>query len=300
MAKSFVDAGGSVSGAVMDCSGESVSVHHMLSDTIDGIHKMQGSKYVQSDAWKSYNDIVSSLKNGKKVLFCGTPCQVDAVKSVTGNPPELITIDLICHGVPNAQMLDDYFKILSRRFGDKVTEFLFRDKTCKKQFCAKVTVEKDKFYFIPSYYMSYYKYFLEGSIYRDNCYSCPYANSYRVADITIGDFWGLEDCHLDDINNGVIDPERSWSSVLVNTEKGKDFFATYGKDITAVDSKLEWVSKTNKQLKAPSKKPENRENLLALYEKGGYSLVEKEFVKVSGGKLRYYKRLICEIYKNKV
>lgn len=302
LAESFVSDGGSVSGAVMDFSKEGVGVHHILSDSEDGIHKMQGSKYVQSDAWKCYKDIVKALKDGKKVLFCGTPCQVDAVKSVTGNPPELITIDLICHGVPPVKMLNDYFKILSKRLGGKVSGFLFRDKKCEKPYCAKFTVKngcKSEDFFVPSYFLSFYKYFLDCSICRENCYTCPYANTKRVGDITIGDFWGLEKFHMDDIKNGTIDPKRSWSCVLGNTEKGKAFFDTYGRNITTIESKLEWVAETNNQLKAPNKKSDKRDNVLNLYKKGGYKLVEKDFIKSSGGKLRYYKRLICEIRRNR-
>lgn len=95
-------------------------------------------------------------------------------------------------------MLQDYLKVMGKTLGGHITGFQFRDKTCHKEWTSKITIKKgkkEKNYFIPSRFVSFYKYFLESVIYRENCYTCPYANLKRVADLTIGDFWGIEQYH---------------------------------------------------------------------------------------------------------
>lgn len=203
LAYEIIALGGYVAGAVLEFNqNQKITVHHILSNNKGNIELMQGSKYVQSDAWRCYKEVIQIVKSGKQVLFCGTPCQVDAIKQITGNPDNLITIDLICHGVPPARMLQDYLKVMGKTLGGHITGFQFRDKTCHKEWTSKITIKKgkkEKNYFIPSRFVSFYKYFLESVIYRENCYTCPYANLKRVADLTIGDFWGIEQYHKDDL-----------------------------------------------------------------------------------------------------
>ena len=143
MAMRWIDGGGAVAGAIMEVTAD-VQVYHILASGAADIRRMQGSKYVHSDAWRCYGDVAAALKAGKQVLFSGTPCQVAAVKALTGDPDNLTTIDLICHGVPPLKMLNEYVRVLERRFVGKVTDFVFRDKQVPKAFCTRVDVRRGK------------------------------------------------------------------------------------------------------------------------------------------------------------
>ena len=293
LAMSWIKAGGLVAGAVMDCSPQ-VQVYHVLSGKKEDIQRMQGSKYVQSEAWRCYRDVLDALAQGRQVLFTGTPCQVAAIKRLTGNPEHLTTIDLICHGVPPLAMLDEYIRLLEKRFRGKIERFSFRDKSVSKRFCARIDIRKMKRtskLFVRSHELSFYRYFLKGIQYRDNCYTCPYARLERVSDLTIGDYWGVEKQHASDFAQGRMSPRSDWSCILVNTSKGTALLQGYGEMIERHPSQAEWVAAENHQLCHPTVKPAERDRVLGLYEQGGYAAVEKEFIRSMGGELRYRLRL---------
>lgn len=301
LAQSCVRKGGLAAGAVMDCHDNYADVYHLLSRKEPDICRMQGSKYVQSEAWRSYSYVVQAIKAGKTVLFSGTPCQVAAVKALTGNPDNLLTVDVICHGVPPRQMLNDYLKVLSRRFCGEVTGFCFRDKSCDKQFTAKILLRKSGRtgqIHLRSNYLSFYKYFLTGGIYRESCYSCPYAGSTRVSDITIGDYWGIEQFHGEEIRSGNMPDRKDWSCILVNTEKGARFLEANGEEIFLYPTRLEWVAEKNQQLRAPAIPDKNRDRILKLYAESGYPALEADFVKQHGGRLRFFWRMLRNLLEN--
>lgn len=293
LAKACLEKGGLVAGAVMAIENGNVQVYHTLSENPEDIAKMQGSKYVHSQAWHCYQPIKDSLKNGKTVLFSGTPCQVAAVKKMTGNPENLITVDLICHGVPPIRWLEDFIGLTGRQLGGTITEFCFRDKAAPKPFTARMCVQKGKkkrIVRLRSSQLSYYQYFLESASYRENCYSCPYAVNQRVSDLTIGDYWGIEKIHGEDMQSGRMPQRRDWSCVIVNSEKGRRYLESHGKYLALWATEISSVAATNCQISAPSKKHPNREKLLAAYQKGGYRAVERMFVKTNGGCLRFWHR----------
>lgn len=301
LAKSWIQAGGMVAGAVMDCGG-GVKVYHVLSDKPEDVRRMQGSKYVQSDAWRCYVDVQAALKDGKRVLFSGTPCQTAAIRALTGDPEHLITVELICHGVPPQTMLDEYVRILSKRFGGKLMDFTFREKRVPKSFCARMDIQKGKrvrSLYLRSHELSFYKHFLEGTIYRENCYSCPYAKQERGSDLTIGDYWGVEKYHQDDFASGAMEKRSDWSCILVGSAKGEALLKQHGGTMTVHPSRLEWAMAENHQLRHPMQKPASRSEVLHLYQTGGYSAVENSFIHKHGGRLRYFLRVMKQLRRNR-
>lgn len=293
--------GYAIAGAVMQWEDNQAAVYHCLSENVGDISRMQGSKYVQSDAWRCYDQLVEHVKKGKPALFSGTPCQVEAVRKLTGDPENLVTMDLICHGVPALKMLNDYAGILKKRFGGKVHGLNFRDKTCKKSFCARIDMDGigQRSLFVRSHHFSYYQYFLEGSIYRENCYNCPHACMERVSDITIGDYWGIEQFHEKNFEDGSMPRRNDWSCVLVNTEKGARFLQKYGTALYLFPTQSAWVAGNNRQLQAPVSKPKSREIILDRYRNGGYAAVERAFIVENGGYPRFYWRMGKSMYQNK-
>ena len=302
LATQCVQQGGLVAGAVMDADGENIQVYHCLTDQLEGIGPMQGSKYVQSDAWKCYKELIKAVRQGKQVLFTGTPCQVSAVKRITGDPDNLITMDLVCHGVPSLQMLNDYVKILNRRFCGKTKQIAFRDKTTGKSYTARIDMvcgKSSKSVYLRAHSLSYYKFFLEGKVQRDSCYACPYACLGRISDITVGDYWGVEKHLSGEVIERNTKKKTHWSCLMVNTPKGKAFLERYGQMLYRSPSKATHIAEANQQLNAPSKRPMDRENLLNLYREKGYNGIEKSFLCESGGKARYFWRTLKEMYRNK-
>lgn len=300
LALSWIQQGGLVAGAVMDCA-EQVKVYHVLSGEAEDVRRMQGSKYVQSDAWRCYGEAAAALKAGRQVLFSGTPCQVAAVRQLTGDPQNLTTIDLICHGVPPVKLLDEYVALLGKRFRGKIVGFTFRDKSVGRNFCARLDVQRGKrrrSYYLRSSILSFYRHFLNGALYRENCYSCPYARMERVADLTIGDYWGVETQHAEEIQSGRMPVRDDWSCVLVNTDKGQRLLDSHGGALALYPSTPEGVAKENHQLRHPSVKPDSRDKLLEDLEKGGYAAIEDAFVQSCGGNLRYHVRMLKQLREN--
>lgn len=295
IAKDFISDGGWVCGAVMDFKYGKGECYHLVSNHLKDIERMQGSKYVQSSILFAFKKIQNLLKQGEKVLFCGTPCQVDVLRRLTNDSKNLYTIDIICHGVPSLMMFNDFLNN-NIFFKQQLIDFIFRDKSSKILFCARKTIQiKRKIIHItrPAYLLSYYHYFLKSTIYRENCYSCPYATKERISDLTIGDYWGIKKVFEKEVEMGIIDIRKTWSCVILNTYRGKQLLEQYGGDLILHKSSFENIAFGNAQLNHPSVKSTDRKKILELYSENGYSAVEKDFrqtmgIKYYGLLLRYY------------
>ena len=299
LAKEFLKKDNYICGAVMHYTGGILHVNHIVTNNIYDLPELQGSKYVQSDAWQSFRDIQKIISEGKYVLFCGTPCQVDAIRKLTGDSEYLYTIDLICHGVPSSKMLQDFFGNFSQNLKISIKKFAFRDKECKRSWCSRVQTKHGYKIYIHSRYLSYYQMFLEGTIYRKNCYNCPYANMNRVGDITIGDYWGIENCHKNEIEDGIIDLNKIWSCIIVNSEKGKKMLREFGSNLHLIPSRAKYIAKYNKQLNVPSIEPAERASVLQLYASFGYKAVEKYYRRKNGGEIHFSWNMFKDIILNK-
>jgi len=286
LAKEIIAQGGMVAGCTLEhiCDG-GFEVKHIIIHSTSDLYKLQGSKYVQSSIGETYVKVKECLNRGIKVLFSGTPCQVDGLKSFLGNTdyPNLLTVDIICHGVPNAQMFDDYIKTQERKLKSKITDFYFRDKLYGWGLTGSVSYtdsqdEKHRASF-PARKSSFYKLFLSCEIFRDCCYHCPYASLERPADLTLGDFWGIEKWLPESIkeNGGPFKVEKGISCMLVNTAKGVEWAKVLTSQMRAISTDYHLVTKENHQLSNPSDLGKNRDKVLELYRKHGYGAVEKWF-----------------------
>ncbi len=132
---------------------------------------------------------------------------------------------------------------------------------------------------LPNYLSSYYKYFLDGLTYKESCYSCKYATSDRVGDITIGDYWGIEEEHSDYLteNGGMFDNKKGISCLIINNEIGQILVNNYGDSLLLKESNYQNVSKHNGQLNHPSKITEKRQQIMKYYQEFGYEELEKKF-----------------------
>lgn len=197
------------------------TVHHIGITTEADLYKLQGSKYLQSDTEYTYQEVKRDLKNGKKVLYSGCPCQIAGLYAFLdgSNLDDLFTMEVICHGVPSANSFSKYLKDEVTENIENITAISFRD---KKNFGwgsgVRVLSEDKVIYQKKDREDSWYKGFLPCMIMRRSCEHCLFSRLPRQADISLGDFWGIEKF------------DRSWNDgkgtevVLVNNRKGEIFF----------------------------------------------------------------------------
>lgn len=297
LAMHFINNCGTVYGCALIKEDNNLVPKHIRIDSIDKISILQGSKYVMSDLNGVFKNISDDLKEGKEVLFCGTPCQVASIKKYLlikkANIEKLLTIDLICHGVPSYQFFQDYINFLNKKINGKIYNIKFRDKCDSWDLKGKIEYYdkrgKNKIKSLYNNTSSYYRLFLDGLIYRENCYNCKYAIKDRIGDITLGDFWGIEIEYPELLkkNNGKIDEKKGVSCVLINTNKGRKYFDLIKENSVCEKVSLEKIIKHNKQLNSPTKcNVKYRNKIFEAYNKSGYEGVEKLYIKTSG--IKYY------------
>lgn len=243
---------GYVCGAALD---ENLQLKHIVTNSMNDVERMQGSKYIQSDICACYRTIKSYILQHKKVLFCGTPCQVAGVKRFVGDADSLLTMDLVCHGTPSAAVFSEYMH--TRYPEDRYIKFSFRQKNkhIKSLFAYQYFAirEKDKTMkgkCIRSDRDLFYYAFLKGYNYRESCYLCQYAQSSRCGDITIGDCANYRAYDLP-IN-------RELSTLCINTETGEKLWRAISKRFCYEEANYEMESRLNMQLHSPAKRPSQR------------------------------------------
>lgn len=291
LAQAWIANDGVVYGCAMICGDDGLFPRHIRVDTQDGLRALQGSKYVQSDTGETYAEVKTDLKQGKSVLYSGTPCQIAGLYGFLGGEHEnLVTIDLICHGVPGQGFFRSYIAALERKVHGKVNGFLFREKKNGWGLNGRIDYldAKGKACSMPVYNKtsSYYNLFLEAQVYRESCYRCPYACLSRVADLTLGDYWGIEKEHPEYLSDhgGTLRKESGISCVLVNTAIGEAMLSRFGDGLELLPSEPERVARQNSQLRQPSVEGKNREEVLRIYRQQGYDGIEKWFRKWLGPK----------------
>lgn len=289
--------GGVVFGAAMEYDDGKLWTHHIKIDNISDLHKIQGSKYMQSDIGNCYIEAKKELNSGKLVLFSGTPCQIAGLNGFLGKSYDnLITADIICHGVGSVKMFQDYIKLLEKKHNAQINSFVFRDKSVGWGLDGKYTyVKKGNTYRKHLYYKlsSYYSLYIKGAFYRDNCYKCKYACPNRPADFTLGDFWGVEKSQPEvlTINGGSINEEMGISCMVINTRKGINVLEKYKDSFILESSTFEKISAHNACLVKPTEPNDIRQKVLELYKEKGFSGIDEYYWKTVGKKKYYFKFL---------
>ena len=265
--------GGIVYGAAML---DDMQVKHIRTTGKDDFEGLRSSKYLQSDTGTTYQMVEQDLKQGKFVLYSGTPCQIDGLKNFLGKDYEtLYTVDIVCHGVGSQAYFDKYMDFARERYG-KIKALRFRSKEYAGWSCVGVVVvdSSDCLKKIPyrDFDNYYYSYFLSGDIYRKSCYSCKYANTNRVGDFTLGDYWGVEALNLP------LQTENGCSLLLVNNQHAMQLLDEI-ESLDRVETTVEQAAHCNKQLNAPSKLMDSRQNRIGEYESMSGQQIQKEYLK---------------------
>ena len=215
IAQNLIDVGGIVFGAAFN---EKFEVEHKSVENHLGLGQLRGSKYLQSRINDSYWQVKDQLISGRKVLFTGTPCQVAGLKSYLGKPfDNLITMDLICHGVPSPSVWRKYVKYREQVAGSTAQRIAFRRKNEGwKRYSVSFIFNNDTEYRQTLQNDLYMRAFLKDLCLRPSCYDCGFKTLHRQSDITLADFWGVENVVPE------MDDDLGTSLIWINSEKGKE------------------------------------------------------------------------------
>ena len=261
IAKNFLDNGGYVCGCVFQ---DNLKAEHILSNSIDDLIRMQGSKYVKSNTEKVLPDIAEKLKAGNKILFCGTPCQVAAIeKRFEKYREQLYLVGLFCHSVPSQKAFDVYVEWLENQNNKKIKDIIFRSKNhpCKEHEVI-FTDNTHKFYYKnQSMYMRcFWKHIVLNTCAEPNC---QYKNNF-CGDLMIGDAWGYQG-NLTSNYNGRI------SNIICLSQKGVNLI--HFEDLVLEKYDIDNIYKFQPYLQHGIKKNEIRDKVMSEINSSNYQRV---------------------------
>ncbi|SEA02188.1 Coenzyme F420-reducing hydrogenase, beta subunit [Pseudobutyrivibrio sp. ACV-2] len=279
-----------VAGAVW---GDDLRVYHRIVP-FDERESLKKSKYVQSNCEGIYKEVRRRLSEGGHVLFTGTPCQVAALRNFLKKEYDnLFLVDLVCHGVPGEDIFRKYIEELNKKRGSQVIKVDLRHKVKdlygeihSKNICiefsnGKTIVESGK-------RNPYLHGFTAGLFYKDSCYDCKFANKDRYGDITVGDYWRIQELNPEYVDYSGV------SCVLVNTSKGRQLFNKLEK-CEQFETSVDALYKRNSQLLSPAKMNPKREYFISKYKTESFDKLVDSCVK----KEKMYKLILSALLPGK-
>ena len=215
LAERVLSNNGVVFGAMFD---ENFNVVHNYIDSADELKKLRGSKYVKSKTGNSFKKAKEFLDMGKNVYFSGTPCQIAGLKAfLKKDYDNLITQDVICHGSPDPKVWRKYIDYIQSECGVSAEDVFFRHKsTGWKDYSITIDLADGDRLTQKASENRYMKGFLKNIYLCDSCYNCRFKGDNYFSDITLGDFWGIEN-----VLPGFSD-DKGVSLVLIRSAKGKN------------------------------------------------------------------------------
>ena len=276
LAEEILNENGVVYGATFDSN---FKVRHVKIDKRENLYKLRSSKYIQSRIEETYKECAQFLNQDKKVLFTGTPCQINALKSYLKKEyKNLYTQDIICHGVPSDKVWYQYMEYRKKvdckqKNNEIIKNINFRSKSkgwnsySVKFKYANNVYEKNH---LEDLYMQT---FLSEICLRKSCYHCNFKGKNRASDITLADFWGINK-----INKSIND-NKGISLMLINSEKGNEIFNKIKENCEYIKVDFNQAISFNISYSKSSEINKNRDEYFSKLEKNGFLKNYKEFVK---------------------
>lgn len=277
--------GGYVSGAIYN---DDFSVRNYISNNPDDLVKIRSSKYLQSKAEGVYAEIRTLLRKGEKVLACGTPCQMAALRSFLRKDYEnLIIVDFICRGVNSPKVYRKYLDSLERKHGGKVVYVKAKNKELGwRNLTRKVVFDNGATYYGVSMDDDFRRGYHTNVYCRPSCYTCQYKGFPRIADITIADYWGIEKVDLN------LDNNIGTSMILLNSKKGEKYFELVKEDLEYKETKFESILAGNGALTSPLSTPKiNRTEFFEDLDKGTFEDVTAKYFPLTPQKVGITRRI---------
>ena len=253
---------------------------HIVSNSWEDIVKMQDSKYVQSNMRFCYAQVVELLKKGQWVLFTGTSCQVAGLKSLLRQKKiaedTLLTLDFFCHGVPSPKIWTDYLRFYEKQKGMKPQGYRFRSKEYGWGKSARGSSYLNSLYLengrrdnVSWAARMWRTIFFSNLCIRPYCHTCPYATVDKPGDLTMGDFWGVDQI-LPEFDDG-----KGCSVALVRNEKAAQILREAGLTMRSVS--VEDVIQKQANAFAPSSPNERRAEFWKDYAENGFPFVARKY-----------------------
>lgn len=257
LAESIINKNGVVFGASFN---DDFLVNHTYVDKINDLYKFRGSKYVQSSINDSYKKAKEFLDADRYVLFTGTPCQIEGLINYLGKEYEKLYLqDIICHGVPSPKVWKKYKEYKEKQFDASLNKMNFRDKSAEgwNKYHLKMQFNNENSYDIIHGNDSYMKAFLGHLSLRESCTSCKFKKENRLSDITLADFWGINNIKPE------MNDEKGTSLVIVNSEKGRALFELIKGSIKFEEVDFKEAIKYNPSMVRVSSKCDNSDKFFA-------------------------------------
>lgn len=276
---------GVIYGAVFD---KNFKVCHIRAEDINNRNRMRGSKYVQSDLVDIFSMVKEDLLAEKNVLFTGTPCQIDGLRSFLRKDynNNLICCDLICYGVPSPKVWKSYIEYLEKINKSSMVLYKFRPKNWSWYAHNVLSVFENGKEFHSSAKSNLFRdLYYSRLIMRPSCHNCKYTNLARPSDMTIADCRGIDNV-IPDFN-----AENGASLVLINTKKGAEIYEKIKENLISYEVDIEKLLQP--PLKQPSQPNLHRTDFFKTFDKSGF---EKAIFKVYG-RLYFVKAYIKKLIK---
>lgn len=289
---------GFVGGAVFN---DDFSVKQYISNDKNDLPLLRSSKYLQSNLEGFYIKVKTLLRDGEKVLVCGSPCQMAALRSfLRKDYDNLIIADYICRGINSPKVWRKYLDSFEERYGFPVVYCKAKSKEYGwRNLTQKVTLSNGKSYYETKEVSSFTKGYLQTGVYcRPSCYQCQFKGYPRMADITLADFWGIE--HV----NASMEKNLGTSLVMINSNKGKDYFERVKSRINYVEVPFKSIESGNPSLNLPLKQPiVDRRLFFEDLDKMTFLQIAEKYINTPSSSISYKRRLrqlyhFCTLFKN--
>ena len=255
---------GAVVGVAM--TGDNKGAVHRVAYNEQEVSAFRGAKYLQSDLGEIFSKIDQLLKDGKEVLFSGTPCQVAGLKAcIKENDDNLLCVDMVCHGVPSPMIWRKYCDEIEAVYKGVVSAVNFR---YKKYSWEKPHVDSNNctVIFRSKTEDPYMRLFLKEYTLRPSCYECQHKGLNRNADITIADFWGVDKI-IPGFSNGA-----GTSLVIIHTKKGSKYFERIKNQMRVLEVDPQKVVEYNGAALKSAKRPDRLDEF---WQEQAYLTIEK-------------------------
>lgn len=238
LSEKVISKNGVVFGASFD---ENFNVRHTYAESIEACIQFRGSKYVQSKIGDTYKKAKEFLNEGRLVLFSGTQCQIKGLNLYLRKKYDnLIKIDIVCHGVPSPKIFNMYKDKLVKRYQGEIKDIRFRDKAKGWQEFSYVTkFSNGKIHSQTLKEDIYMRGFLKDLYLRPSCYSCKAKNYSNGSDISLADYWKIENKHFNFYDN------KGVSLVLVNSKKGDSILNEINESMDIIKTDLDYATQWN-------------------------------------------------------
>lgn len=267
---------GYVGGAVFN---EDFSVKQYVSNDKTDLPKLRSSKYLQSNFEGFFKQVRTLLRNGEKVLVCGSPCQMAALRSfLQKDYDNLIIVDYICRGINSPKVWRKYLDSFEERYGHKVIYCKAKSKEYGwRNLTQKVILDNGKAYYETASQSNFTKGYLRTNVYcRPSCYDCKFKEYPRISDITLADFWGVEKQGI------LLDKDLGTSLVMINSKKGETFFEKVKSRINYVQVPFKSIEEGNPALNKSLEPPYvDRKQFFIDLDKMSFLQLSEKYINVS-------------------